>query len=88
MAANKGYSYVDYPSKLQNIAQALGNKVEYQITQQYSDSANKEYSVMVIYNSRGDTVSASGSGRNLRAARNAAAESLLKILLDPRKKDR
>ena len=79
---------MDYPSKLQNIAQALGNKVEYQITQQYSDSANKEYSVMVIYNSRGDTVSASGSGRNLRAARNAAAESLLKILLDPRKKDR
>ena len=88
VAANKGYSYVDYPSKLQNFAQALGNKVEYQITQQYSDSANKEYSVMVIYNSRGDTVSASGSGRNLRAARNAAAESLLKILLDPRKKDR
>ncbi len=78
----KVHSYINYTSRLQEIAQALGNRVEYEITQNSNSLEHATvYSAQAVYYSGDTFVRANGKGRNQRTARNVAAKNLIKLLV-------
>lgn len=76
------YSFIDYTSQLQEMAQDLGCQVEYheKSVNNLSDNSH-QFVIEAAYISDGTVTRAIGKGKNTKAARNDAAKRLLKILL-------
>ena len=81
----KRKNYIDYVTRLQEFAQALGNPVEYEVKESEHLYGNATvFIVRVNYHRGSELIYAEGKGRNQRSARNEAAKNLMKRLLDSR----
>lgn len=89
LANAKHNAFIDYTTRLQEMAQDIGSIVEYHQLDIQKNTENNSflYLIEVTYSSDEQTVQACGEGKNLKSARNDASRNLIKKLLNNQKQD-
>ena len=85
----KQFAFIDFTTRLQEMAQEVGSKVEYRQIEVTSNQENNTFSYLIeaTYSSDEQIVRSTGRGKNIKSARNDASRNLIQLILNEQKED-